>query len=92
MVNYAKLFADNMNKVTKLNANVEIKKTINKINKLNETDLGTIKWVWEATIKQLLENWISSIDELKEAWIEKIEWLWLNQFSLIAIKNFLKIN
>ena len=92
MVNYAKLFADNLNKVTKINAKVEIKKTINKINKLDETDLLTIKWVWETTVKWLLENWISSIEELKEAWIEKIEWLWLNQLSLIAIKNFLKTN
>jgi hypothetical protein len=89
-INYAKLFANNMSSVIKQNAWVEKAKVKNKIDKLESTDLWTLKWIWDTTVKQLLENWISSLEELKEAWVRKVNNLKLNPFSLRAIKEFLQ--
>jgi len=86
-INYAELFAKNKSKIAKMNAKVEATVVKSKIDKLEKTDLWTLKWVWWSTVKLLLENWISSLAELREADISSIE---LNPFSLKAINEFLQ--
>lgn len=89
-INYAKIFAENQSRVIKMNSKIDTAKVKSKIDKLEKTDLWTIKWVWDGTVKILLENWISSLDELREAWIDNIDKINLNPFSFRAIKEFLQ--
>ena len=89
-MNLAQIFAENRNRVIKQNTNIETKKIQSKIDKIESTDLLTIKGIWESTVKILLENWISSQDELIQAWVNRIKELKLNPFSTKAIKEFLQ--
>ena len=89
-MNYAKLFAEWKARVIKKDTKLETAKIKSKIDKFESTNLWTLNWVWDSTVKTLLENWISSLDELKEAWVRKVKSLDLNPFSFKAIKEFLQ--
>jgi len=91
-MNLAKLFAEWRAKVIAKKWGMEWAKIQSKIDKLDNTDLWTIDWVGDSTVKLLLENWISSLEEMKEYWVDKLEQLKLNPFSFKAIKKFLKDN
>ena len=91
-MNLAKLFAEWKAKVIAQRAWVEATKIKSKIDKIEKTNLWTITWVGDTTIKKLLENWIGNIEELKEVWIRKLKELELNPFSFKAIEKFLKDN
>jgi len=88
-MNFAKLFAENRANIL-WNNKTEKAVVKSKIDKLDKTNLWTIKWVGEATVKTLLENWIGSIDDLSKFWKQKLKDLKLNAFSFTAITNFLK--
>jgi len=86
-MNFAKIFAENRyNIITKKDRN-EFKKITSQIKTLETTDLININWVWEATVKKLLEKWINSEAELLEYKIEDIEKLKLNILSMKAIRK-----
>lgn len=89
-MNYAKMFAEAQARVIERNTSKESSKIKSKINELETTNLWTIKWVWDITVKKLLEKWISSKEELLGLWEEWIGDLKLNPFSLKSIKEFLK--
>jgi len=91
-MNLAKLFAANRASVIHQKAKVATAKIETKIDELEKTDLPTIKWVWEWTVKALLEQWVGSIKELTELSKKELEALNLNPLSLKSITKFLENN
>lgn len=63
-----------------------------KITSIKETDLNDIKWVWEETIKILIEGGIYSKDDLLKTSEETINSLGIGFFGKRWILNFLKNN
>ncbi len=89
-VMFAKLFANNTASILTKKDREWINKNMTKAVSIERSDLLTIKWVGEATVKLLIENWITSWKELKEAWEEKISKIVKNPLSLNALINNIK--
>lgn len=87
---FAKLFANNTASILTKKDREWINKNMTKAVSIERSDLLTIKWVGEATVKLLIENWITSWKELKEAWEEKISKIVKNPLSLNALINNIK--
>jgi len=87
-MNLAKMFAEWRQRVIAQRASNEETVIKSKIDKIETTDLLTLKWIWDWTVKLLLENGISSLEELTKEKIKKIEWL--NPLSLKSINEYLK--
>lgn len=83
------MFANNRASILKKEDRDDIIKNITRATNIEKSDLLHIKWVWEATVKTLLENWITNWKELKEAGEEKIRKLITNPLSVKALLNSL---
>lgn len=63
----------------------------NKITSIKNSNLNEIKWVWEETIRSLIESWIYSKDDIVKAGEEKVKSLSIWFFAKRWLLNFLKI-
>lgn len=89
-MNLAKIIANNRVKILSQRDKNKFVTLTNQINSLETTDLNEIKWVWEATVKILLENNITSKDDLLKISEEEIKWLKLNLISEKALIKFIQ--
>jgi len=89
-MNLAQILAENRVRILTKEDKHKILKISKEIDLMELSDLNDIKWVWEATIKILLENWISSQEDLLKVNIDDIKKLKLNYLSEIALIKFIK--
>lgn len=80
-----RLAAENRASILKREDKRDVANLIWKATSIEKSDLLHIKWVWEATVKILLDNWITNWKELKEAGEEKIKMLIKNPLSAKAL-------
>ena len=89
-MNLSQIVANNRAWILSRKDKVNIAIIDSKINSIKETDLREVKWVGEATIKILLENWIRSKEDLKNADTDNLKRIITNFLSYRAIEKFLK--
>lgn len=59
------------------------------IQKLEWSDLLTISWIWNWTVKLLSDAWVKNIEQLKALWEDEIKKIITNPLTLKSIFNFL---
>lgn len=91
-MNYAKVFAWDRARLIEEKAFKNKKKIKSKISSFTKTDLLKLKWVWEYTVKVLLENWIWTLEELKSFWLMQFKKLDINPLSKRVIEEYLRNN
>ena len=61
--------------------------------KVSETsELKTIRWIWDATVQILLDNWIDTKEELLKCDVEKLKEIIKSPLTLKNIDTFIKEN
>lgn len=72
--------------------NKKVRKITNKITSIEKSDLLEIKWVWEETVRILIESWIGSKEVLMKTDKETIGALWISLFWKKWLLNFIETN
>jgi len=75
-----------------LNLPREVKKVESFQSSVNDSELWTIKWIWEATKTKLMEAWITTKEELLSKSEDEIKEIITNPLSLKGIIAFKKAN
>lgn len=88
-MNLASIVAQNRADILTRKDKVNVALIDTKINSIKDSDLWDIKWVWEATIKILSENWIRTQEDLRNADLVLIKRIITNFLSYRAIEKFL---
>lgn len=74
----------------KLNLPREVKKIEAFKSQVEWSNLKDIKWIWDATLNMLNEQWITTQEELKNTTEEKIREIVANPLTLKNILIFIK--